>query len=166
MAKDASFDIVSKVDMQEVLNAVDQALREITTRYDFKDSNTTIELNKDERVITITSADDYKVRASLDILKNKMVKRGVPLKALDAGEPEQSGMNKMIMKVKIQDGIPQEKSKDIVKYIKELKLKKIQASIQKDVVRVSGPKKDDLQEVIVKLREKDFGIDMQFDNYR
>ena len=166
MSKDSSFDIASKVDLQEVLNAVDQSMREITNRYDFRDSNTEITLNKDERLITISTADDYKVRAAHEVLKGKMVKRQVPLKALESGEPQESGLNRMIMKIKIQDGIPQEKAKDIVKYIKELKLKKIQASIQKDVVRVSSPKKDDLQEAIAKLKEKDFGIDMQYTNYR
>ncbi len=166
MAKDASFDIVSKVDLQEVVNAIDQALREITNRYDFRDSNTEIILNKEERTITISTLDDYKARAAYEVLTNKMVKRSVPLKALEASEPQESGLNKMIMKITIQDGIPQEKAKDIVKYIKELKLKKIQASIQKDVVRVTSPKKDDLQEAITKLKEKDFGIDMQFTNYR
>ncbi|HDQ26559.1 MAG TPA: YajQ family cyclic di-GMP-binding protein [bacterium] len=165
MAKDSSFDIVSKVDLQEVLNGVDQALREIVNRYDFKDSGTTIELNKEEREITINTADDYKARAAKDVLLNKMVKRGVPLKALSNDEPEASGQ-RMLLKIKIQDGIPQEKAKDVVKYIKELGLKKIQASIQKDVVRVSGPKKDDLQEVMAALKAKDFGIDIQFDNYR
>ena len=166
MAKDSSFDIVSKVDLQEVVNAIDQALREITNRYDFRDTNTTIELNKDERTITISTTDDYKVRAAADVLNNKMVKRGVPLKALNADEPSQSGNNRMVMKINIQDGIPQEKAKDVVKFIKELKLKKVQASIQKDVVRVSAPKKDDLQEVMQQLKAKDFGIDMQYDNYR
>ncbi|HDT15640.1 MAG TPA: YajQ family cyclic di-GMP-binding protein [Firmicutes bacterium] len=166
MAKDASFDIVSKVDMQEVVNAVDQALREISTRYDLKDSNTEINLDKEKRMIKITSADDYKVRASNDVLKNKMVKRGIPLKALNEKEPYESGLNKTVMEIAIQDGIPQEKAKEIVKAVKEAKLKKVQASIQGDVVRISGPKRDDLQEAISLLKEKDFGIDMQFDNYR
>jgi len=166
MAKDSSFDIASKVDMQEVVNAIDQAMREITNRYDFRDTGTTIELNKDAREITLATTDDYKVKAASEVLRNKMVKRSVPLKALSEGTPQQTGNNKMVMKIAIQDGIPQEKAKDIVKYIKELKLKKIQASIQKDVVRVSGPKKDDLQEVMQKLKEHDFGIDMQYTNYR
>ncbi len=164
--KDSSFDIVSKVDLQEVVNAVDQAKREIANRYDFRGSDTEVELDKDDRSIKITTADDYKARASLDILKNKMVKRGVPLKALDASEPEESGLSRVVVKITIQDGIPQEKAKEIVKYVKELNFKKVQASIQKDAVRVSGPKKDDLQEVMAKLKEKDFNIDMQYTNYR
>jgi len=165
MADDYSFDIASKIEMQEVVNAVDQAMREISTRYDFKDSGTLIELNKEDRVITITTTDDYKIKASADVLKNKMVKRGVPLKSLSEEEPQQSGMNKMILKMKLQDGISQEKAKEITRFIKDSKIK-VQASIQKDTVRVSGRKKDDLQEIIGALKAKDFGIDMQFTNYR
>jgi cyclic-di-GMP-binding protein len=165
MASDSSFDIASKVDMQEVVNGIDIAMREIVNRYDFKDSNTTIDLNKEERKITIHSLDDYKVNASWDILQNKFAKRGVPLKAMKASDPVTSGLNKTHKEIIIQDGIPQEKAKEIVKAIKDAKLK-VQASIQKDVVRVSGPKKDDLQAVMAMLREKDFGVDMQFTNYR
>lgn len=166
MPQDSSFDITSKVDMQEIVNAIDQSMREITNRYDFKGVETTIDLNKEEHKITISTADDYKVRASYDILTGKLIKRGVPVKALTAKDPYQSGMNKMVMEVTIQEGIPQEKAKEIVKFIKDSGIKKVQASIQKDTVRVSGPKKDDLQEVMQLLRSKDFGIDMQFANYR
>ncbi len=165
MASEFSFDIASKVDMQEVVNSIDQAMREIVNRYDFKDSGTTIDLNKEDRKITINTADDYKVRASWDILQNKLAKRGVPVRAMKSGEPVTTGLNKTHMEITIQDGIPQEKAKEVVKAIKELKLK-VQASIQKDVVRVSGPKKDDLQAVMAALKAKDFGIDMQFTNYR
>jgi uncharacterized protein YajQ (UPF0234 family) len=164
-AKEASFDIVSKVDMQEIVNAIDQSTREILNRYDLKDTNSTIELNKEDRIITISSSDDYKIKACNDILKNKMVKRGIPLKALKDDEALASG-TRMNMKIHIQDGIPQEKAKEIVKYIKELDLKKIQASIQKDVVRVTSPKIDDLRELMSALNQHDFGIDMQFTNYR
>jgi hypothetical protein len=166
MASESSFDIVSKIDMQEVVNAIDQAMREITTRYDFRDTNTTIELKQEEREIVITTTDDYKVKASEEVLRGKMIKRGVPLKALTSEPAVSSGMNKMIMKIKIQEGIPQEKAKEIVKYIKEQNLKKIQASIQKDVIRVTAPKKDDLQAVIQAVKAHDFGIDTQFTNYR
>lgn len=165
MASDSSFDIASKVDMQEVVNGIDIAMREILNRYDFKDSNTTIDLNKEDRKITIHSLDDYKVNASWDILLNKFAKRNVPIKAMKAGVPTTSGLNKTHMEIEIQDGIPQEKAKEIVKTIKDTKLK-VQASIQKDVIRVSGAKKDDLQAVMAMLREKDFGVDMQFTNYR
>jgi uncharacterized protein YajQ (UPF0234 family) len=165
MASDFSFDIASKVDLQEVVNAIDQATREIVNRYDFRDSGTTIDLNKEERKITINTIDDYKVRASWEILSTKFAKRGVPVKAMKAGEPVTTSLNKIHMEIAIQDGIPQEKAKEVVKAIKDMKIK-VQASIQKDVVRVSGPKKDDLQAVMAALREKDFGIDMQFTNYR
>jgi cyclic-di-GMP-binding protein len=165
MAQEFSFDIVSKVDMQEVLNSIDQAMREISTRYDFRDSGTTIDLDKEKREITINSMDDFKVRASNDVLKNKMVKRGVPVKSLKDSDPVQTGMNKMHMKITIQEGIPQEKAKEIVKFIKDSGVK-VQASIQKDVVRVTGKKKDDLQDVMAGLKAHDFGIDMQFTNYR
>ena len=166
MASDSSFDIISKLDMQEVTNAIDQAMREVTTRYDFRDTNTTIELKTEEHEIVITTTDDYKVQACDEVLRNKMVKRGVPLKALVSEPATQSGMNKMIMKIKMQDGIPQEKAKEIVKFIKEQPVKKVQASIQKDVVRVTSAKKDDLQAVMQALRAHDFGIDMQFSNFR
>ena len=166
MASESSFDIVSKIEMQEVVNAIDQAMREITTRYDFRDTNTLIELKQEEREIIITTTDDYKVKASEEVLRGKMIKRGIPLKALTSEPATASGMNKMVMKIKIQDGIPQEKAKEIVKYIKEQNLKKIQASIQKDVIRVTAPKKDDLQAVIQAVKSHDFGIDTQFTNYR
>lgn len=166
MASDSSFDIVSKIDMQELVNAIDQAMREITTRYDFRDTNTTIELKQDDREVIITTTDDYKVKASEEVLRGKLVKRGLPLKAFTSEPATQSGMNKMIMKIKMQDGIPQEKGKEIVKFIKEQDFKKIQASIQKDVVRVTSPKKDDLQTAMQLLRGHDFGIDMQFTNFR
>ena len=166
MAADSSFDIVSKIDMQEVTNGIDQAMREISTRYDFRDTNTTIELKLEDREIVITTTDDYKVKAAEEVLRNKMIKRGVPLKALTSEPATQSGMNKMIMKIKMQDGIPQEKAKEIVKFIKEQDIKKIQASIQKDVVRVTSAKKDDLQSAMQFLKGHDFGIDMQFMNFR
>jgi uncharacterized protein YajQ (UPF0234 family) len=166
MASESSFDIVSKIEMQEVVNAIDQAMREITTRYDFRDTNTTIELKQEDHEIVITTTDDYKVKASEEVLRGKMIKRGVPLKALASEPAVQSGMNKMVMKIKIQEGIPQEKAKEIVKFIKEQNLKKIQASIQKDVIRVTAPKKDDLQAVIQAVKGHDFGIDTQFTNYR
>jgi cyclic-di-GMP-binding protein len=166
MATDSSFDISSKIEMQEVVNAIDQATREIVNRYDFRDTNTTIELKTEDREIIITTTDDYKVKAADEVLRGKMLKRGISLKALTSEAPYQSGMNKMIMKIKMQDGIPQEKAKEIVKFIKEQPVKKVQASIQKDVVRVTSAKKDDLQAVMQAVRTHDFGIDMQFTNFR
>lgn len=159
-----SFDIVSKVDLQEVSNAVQQALKEIHQRYDLKDSKSNIELEGKEALI-LTSADDYKLKAVTDVLQSKLVKRGVPLKSLDYGKIEPAASSTVRQRVAMQQGIPTEKARDIVKAIKDSK-KKVQASIQGDFVRVSGKDRDALQEVIALLRQKDFGIDMQFTNYR
>ena len=158
-----TFDIVSKVDLQEVSNAIQQAMKEVTTRLDLKDSKSTIVLEKDG--IVVHSADEYKLKAVNEILGQKLVKRGVSLKGLTYGviEPASGGSAKQ--KITLQQGIPMEKAKDIVKLIKDSK-KKVQASIQGDLVRVSGKDRDSLQEIIALLRSRDFGIDMQFTNYR
>lgn len=163
MAKDCSFDIVSVVDMQEMDNAVNQTTKEIGQRYDFKGSKAEIVLEKES--LRLSAEDEYKLGAMLDILRTKMVKRNVPLKCLNPGkiEPAFSGTVRQI--VTIQKGISKEKGKAIVSYIKELKLK-VQAQIMDDQVRVTGAKKDDLQTVIQKLKEKDFGIELQFINFR
>jgi uncharacterized protein YajQ (UPF0234 family) len=158
-----TFDIVSKIDMQEVSNAVQQALKEIHQRFDLKDSKSNIELGKDE--ITLSSADEYKLKAVTDILQGKLVKRNVPLKGLSYGTIEPAAGSTVRQKVTMQQGIPIEKARDIVKTIKDSK-KKVQASIQGDLVRVSSKDRDTLQEIIALLRSKDFGIDMQFTNYR
>jgi uncharacterized protein YajQ (UPF0234 family) len=159
-----SFDIVSKVDLQEVSNAIQQALKEIHQRYDLKDSKSNIELEGKDAMI-LTSADDYKLKAVNDVLQTKLVKRGVPLKALDYGKIEPAAGSTVRQRVAMQQGIPTEKAREIVKAIKDTK-KKVQASIQGDTVRVSGKDRDALQEIIAVLRQKDFGIDMQFTNYR
>jgi len=159
-----SFDIVSKVDLQEVSNAIQNALKEIHTRYDLKDSHSEITLESKEAII-LTSADEYKLKAVNDILQGKLVKRGVPLKALSYGVVEPAAGSKVRQKISMQQGIPIEKAREIVKRIKDSK-KKAQASIQGDVVRVSGKDRDALQEIIAMLRATDFGIDMQFTNYR
>jgi uncharacterized protein YajQ (UPF0234 family) len=159
-----SFDIVSKVDLQEVSNAIQQALKEIHQRYDLKDSKSNIELEGKDAII-LTSADDYKLKAVTDVLQTKLVKRGVPLKALDYGKIEPAAGSTVRQRVAMQQGIPTEKAREIVKVIKDTK-KKVQASIQGDTVRVSGKDRDALQEIIALLRQKDFGIDMQFTNYR
>jgi uncharacterized protein YajQ (UPF0234 family) len=158
-----TFDIVSKIDLQEVSNAIQQALKEVTTRFDLKDSKSTIALEKDG--IVVHSADEYKLKAVNDVLSAKLVKRGVPLKGLTYGviEPAAGGTSKQ--KITMQQGIPIEKAREIVKLIKDSK-KKVQASIQGDLVRVSGKDRDTLQEIIGLLRGRDFGIDMQFTNYR
>ncbi len=158
-----TFDIVSKIDMQEVSNAVQQAIKEIHTRFDLKDSKSNIELGKDE--ITLASADEYKLKAVTDILQGKLVKRNVPLKGLKYGTIEPAAGSTVRQKVTMQQGIPIEKAREIVKLIKDSK-KKAQASIQGDLVRVSSKDRDTLQEIIAMIRNKDFGIDMQFTNYR
>jgi uncharacterized protein YajQ (UPF0234 family) len=160
-----SFDIVSKVDMQEVLNAVNQATKEISQRYDFRGSKSSIDLNKDRGEITLVSDDEGKLKSVVDILQTKFVKRGVSLKALDYGKPEPAAGSTVRQIVKLQQGIPTEKAKDLVKLIKTLKIK-VQASIQDEQVRVKGKSIDDLQAVISAIKEKDFDYHMEFVNYR
>jgi cyclic-di-GMP-binding protein len=160
---DNSFDVVSKVDMQEVANAIQQALKEVHTRFDLKDSKSNIEQEKD--AIVLHSADEYKLKAVNDILQQKLVKRGVSLKALTYGsvEPAAGGTSKR--RATLQQGIAIEKAREIVKLVKDSK-KKAQASIQGDLVRISGKDRDTLQDVIQLLKQHDFGIDLQFINYR
>jgi cyclic-di-GMP-binding protein len=161
---DNSFDIVSKIDPQEVSNAIQQALKEIHTRFDLKDSKSRIELEGKEAIL-LHSADEFKMKAVNDVFQQKLVKRGVPLKGLTYGPIEPAAGSTVKQKISMQQGIPIEKAREIVKLIKESK-KKVQASIQGDLVRVSGKDRDILQEIIALLRQKDFGIDMQFTNYR
>lgn len=161
---DNSFDIVSKVDLQEVSNAIQQALKEIHQRFDLKDSKSNIELEGKDAII-LSSQDEYKLKAVTDILGTKLVKRGVPLKALNYEKIEPAANSSVRQKVTMQQGVPTEKAREIVKTIKDSK-KKVQASIQGDFVRVSGKDRDTLQEIMAILRQKDFGIDMQFTNYR
>ena len=161
---DNSFDVVSKVDMQEVSNAIQQALKEIHTRFDLKDSHSTIDLDPKEG-ITMASKDEFKLKAVNDVLQQKLVKRGVPLKGLSYGAVEPAAGSTVRQKITMQQGIPIEKAREIVKRIKDTK-KKAQASIQGDLVRVSSKDRDTLQEIIAMLRQQDFGIDMQFTNYR
>lgn len=160
---DSSFDVVSKIDPQEVSNAIQQALKEIHTRFDLKDSKSNIELEKD--AIVLHSADEYKLKAVNDVLQQKLVKRSVPLKGLTYGPVEPAAGGTVKRRITMQQGIPIEKAREIVKIIKDSK-KKAQASIQGDLVRVSSRDRDTLQEIIALLRQKDFGIDMQFTNYR
>lgn len=161
---DNSFDIVSKVDLQEVSNAIQQALKEIHTRYDLKDSKSSIELDGKEAMV-LASADEFKLKAVNDVLQGKLVKRNVPLKALTYGAIEPAAGSTVRQRVTMQQGIPIEKAREIVKLIKNSK-KKVQAAIQGDLVRVSGKDRDTLQEIMALLRQNDFGIDMQFTNYR
>lgn len=159
-----TFDIVSKVDLQEVSNAVQNALKEIHTRFDLKNTKSDIQLEGKDALV-LSSADEYKLKAVNDILQGKLVKRGVPLKALTYGAVEPAAGSTVRQKITMQQGIPTEKAREIVKVIKDSK-KKVQASIQGDLVRVSGKDRDTLQDIIGLLKAKDFGIDMQFTNYR
>src|SRR5580765_73877 len=159
-----TFDIVSKIDLQEVSNAIQHALKEIHTRFDLKDSRSSIELEGKDAIV-LHSIDDYKLKAVNEILQQKLVKRGVSLKGLTYGPVEPAAGSTAKQKITLQQGIPIEKAREIVKLIKDSK-KKVQASIQGDLVRVSGKDRDTLQQVIALLRRHDFGIDMQFTNYR
>src|SRR5436309_2300081 len=155
MASENSFDVVSKIDLQEVSNAIQQALKEIHTRFDLKDSKSDIALEGKEAIV-LSSIDEYKLKAVNDILQNKLVKRHVPLKGLDYGAVEPAAGSTVRQRVKLQQGIPIEKAREIVKLIKDAKLK-VQASIQGDTVRISGKDRDTLQQVIATLKGKDFG---------
>ena len=163
MPQDFSFDIVSKTEMQEVANAIQQAQKELAQRFDFKGSKSEIELTNEELVLV--SDDEVKLKSLKDIVEGKLVKRKVSLKAIDYGKIEQASMGTVRQKAKIVQGIETEKAKEIVKSIKEAKLK-VQASIQSDQVRVTGRSKDDLQKAMALVREGDFGIPLQFTNYR
>jgi cyclic-di-GMP-binding protein len=164
MAAENSFDIVSKVDLQEVRNAIDQAFKEVRTRFDLKDSKSEINL-EGEDAIQLASVDEYKLQAVAEILRQKLVKRGVSLKALTFGKVEPAAGSSVRQKISLQQGIAGEKAKEIVRIVKDSK-KKVQASIQGDSVRISGKDRDALQEVIALLKGRDLGIDMQFTNYR
>ncbi len=162
---DNSFDVVSKIELTEVGNAIQQALKEIHTRYDLKDSKTSIELNEKDHKILLASQDEYKLKAVIEVLEGKLVKRKVPLKGITYGALIPSAGSSVKQEAALQQGIPIEKAREIVRKIKDAKLK-VQASIQGDLVRVSGRDRDALQSAIKVLRESDFGIDMQFTNYR
>ena len=162
---DNSFDIVSKIDLAEVSNAIQQAAKEIHTRFDLKDSKSDIQLNEKEQKLTLASADEFRLKAVRDILESKLVKRQVPLKGLSYGPIEPAAGSTVRQTITLQQGISTEKAREIVKLIKDTK-KKVQASIQGDLVRVNGKDRDTLQEIMALLRAKDFGIDMQFTNYR
>ena len=163
MAKDSSFDVVSEVNMQEVVNAVNQARKEVSQRYDFKGSKTEIELNDD--VIKITTEDDFRLNSVIDILKTRLIARKVAVRNLQYGKTEDAAGGMVRQQISICQGIAADKAKTMVKDIKASKLK-VQASIQGDSIRVSGKNKDDLQQVIALLRENDYDLELQFVNYR
>lgn len=165
MPQDFSFDVVSKVDLQEVSNAVQQASKEIATRFDFRGSASKIELNEKELQLVLSSDDEHKLKSVVDILETKLVRRGVAVKSLDYGRVEPAAGGTVRQVAKIQQGIPSEKAKEIVKAIKDRKLK-VQASIQADQVRVAGRSKDELQSAMAIVKDGDFGLPLQFTNYR
>ncbi len=164
MAAENSFDVVSKVDMQEVKNALDQAMKEIRTRFDLKDSRSDVKL-EGETALQLASANEYTLQTVTEILQQKLAKRGVSLKAFKYGKVEPAANSSVRQKVDLQQGITTEQAKEISRTIKDSKIK-VQATIQGDTVRVSGKDRDALQEVIALLKKKDFGIDLQFTNYR
>jgi hypothetical protein len=166
MANPISFDITSGVDMQEVDNAVNQARKEVAQRYDFKGSRAEIDLNKEDDTLTLTADDDFKMNALWEILQGRLVRRGVPTKNFTPGDIERAANDTVRRVITLQQGIPTEAAKEIVKFLKEHKLKRVQAAIQADQVRVSSVSKDELQEAMRLLREHDFGVALQFGNYR
>ena len=160
-----TFDVVSKIELPEVSNAVQQALKEIQQRYDLKNTHAQIELREKEHKIVLQGPDEFKLKAVIEILEQKLVKRKVPLKGLTYGSVESAAGSTVRQEITLQQGIPIEKAREIVKFIKDSKLK-VQASINGDFVRVAGKDRDTLQQVIAMLKQKDFGIDMQYTNYR
>ncbi|HCC57068.1 MAG TPA: YajQ family cyclic di-GMP-binding protein [Solibacterales bacterium] len=162
---DNTFDVVSEVNMPEVNNAIQQAMKEIGTRYDLKDSKSSIELKEKDKKLELASSDDFKLRAVVEILQGKLVKRGVPIKNLTYGPVTTSAGSSVKQEVTLISGIPAEKARDIVKKIKDSKLK-VQAAINGDLIRVSGKDRDTLQQAIALLKGSDFGLDLQFTNFR
>ena len=165
MAKNSSFDIVSEVDLQEVDNAINQAIKEIRQRYDLKDSKTEIDLNKKDKIISLNTKDDYSRKQSIDILQTKLIKRGLSIKALKLQEPEPAAGGRLKQTINLQSGISKENAKKITKLVKDLKLK-VNAQIMDEKVRVQGAKKDDLQAVIQAVKDADFDFPTQFVNYQ
>ncbi len=162
----SSFDVTSPVDFQEVDNALNQARKEVAQRYDFKGVTAEIDLNATEKTLTLTADDEFKMSALWEIVQTRLVRRSVPVKNFKLGDSEPASGGKVRRVITIQQGIPIEAAREIVKYLKDRKLKKVQAAIQGDQVRVTSPSKDDLQEAIRALREHDFGVALNFGNYR
>jgi uncharacterized protein YajQ (UPF0234 family) len=166
MAATESFDVTSGVDLQEVDNAINQARKEIAQRYDFKGSSASIELNAKENTLTLAAEDQFRIEAVWEILSTRMVRRNVAVKNLKRGDIENASGGTARQVITLQQGIPIEAAREIVKHLKDLKLKKVQAAIQGDQLRVSSPSKDELQAAMQALRAKDFGVALQFGNYR
>jgi len=166
MAQQCSFDVTSNVDLQEVDNALNQARKEVAQRYDFKGAKASIEFDAKESKLVLVADDDFKLNALWEIVQTRLVRRNVPVKNLTRGTVIPAANSTVRQEISLQQGIPVEKAKDIVKFLKDAKLKKVQASIQGDQVRISSPSKDDLQGAMQALRAKDFGVALQFGNYR
>ena len=166
MAGTCSSDVTSTVDLQEVDNAINQARKEVIQRYDFKGSKATIEFSRTENTVTLVADDEFKMQALWEIVQGRMVKRGVPVKNLKLGDIERGGGDIVRRVITLQQGIPTDTGKAVVKFLKDRKLKKVQAAIQADQLRISSPSRDELQSVIALLKEQDFGIALQFGNYR
>jgi uncharacterized protein YajQ (UPF0234 family) len=166
MAQNSSFDVTTGVDLQEVDNAMNQAQKEIAQRYDFKGSQASIEFKRAEALLNLVADNDFQMRALFDIVQTRLIKRGVSVKNLDVGEIKQAGGDTVRREVKLKTALDGETAKKVAAAIKDAKLKKVQASIQGDQVRVSSPSKDDLQEAMALLRKGDFGVELKFGNYR
>lgn len=161
-----SFDVTSKVDLQEVDNAVNQARKEVSQRYDFKGSKAAIDFDRTEGTLTLTADDEFKLQALWEVLETRMVRRKVPLKNLKRGEVEHGANDTVRRVITLQQGVPIEAGREIVKFLKDRKLRKVQPAIQGDQLRVSSPSRDELQSVMALLRDEDFGVELQFGNYR
>jgi cyclic-di-GMP-binding protein len=166
VASTSSFDVTTGVDFMEAHNAVDQATKEITQRYDFKGLKVTFELNQKEKKLILAAPDEFKLKAMWDVLQSKMTRRGVPLKNLKPGKIDSALSGTVRQEIEIQDGLTADMARDIVRVLKDAKLKKVQSAIQGDTVRVSSPSKDDLQGVMALLKQQDFGVELKFGNYR
>jgi hypothetical protein len=166
MAQTSSFDVTTGVDMQEVDNAVNQTQKEIGQRYDFKGSKAEIEFKRPESMLVLVADDDFKMRALFDVLQSKLIKRGVSVKNLDVGETKPAGGDTVRKEIKLKTALDSDTAKKVAAAIKDAKLKKVQAAIQGEQVRVTSPSKDDLQEAMQLLRSKDFGVELKFGNYR
>ena len=166
MAEQCSFDVTSNVDLQEVDNALNQARKEVAQRYDFKGAKASIEFDQKDSKLVLVADDDFKLNALWEIVQTRLVRRNVPTKNLTRGTAIPAANSTVRQEISLQQGIPVEKAKDIVKFLKDAKLKRVQASIQGDQLRVTSPSKDDLQEAMRQLRDQDFGVALQFGNYR
>ena len=166
MAQTSSFDVTTGVDLQEVDNAINQAQKEIAQRYDFKGSKAAVEFKRAENILELVADDDFRMRALFDVVQTKLIKRNVPVKNLEVGDVKQAGGDTVRREIKLKTALDGETAKKVAAAIKDAKLKKVQAAIQGDQVRITSPSRDDLQEAMALLRGKDFGVELKFGNYR